>query len=126
MGKNVHVIKRVQQYGCEGFSWKKDEFRDLLDSLGCETNGEYGEDEFECEVSLYEEAMDLLFDYTEFGGSDSVIEKFNEKGLDYNDFIKALSSLGSLAIDAKYVWGQMRKFYDDRDKEWDFICFSCW
>lgn len=123
MGKNVHVIKRVQQYGCEGFDWKQNEFRDLLDSLGCETIGEYGEDEFECEVSLYEEAMSLLFDYIDFGGSESVVKKFKEKGLDYNDFIKALSSL---AIDEKAVWGQMRKFYDDRDKRWNFICFSCW
>ena len=123
MGKRIHVVKRVQEYGSCGFNWKQQEFKDLLDALGCDTSGEYYSDDFDCQVELYENALNMLKEYKDKGRTKELEAKFLENGLDFDLFEDALRDLESSGDN---VLETMQSFYDNRDKNWDYICFAAW
>ncbi len=62
MGKRIRVAKTWHvEYGpTEGFNYKQEEFKDLLNSLGVGVIGEEGADFFECETKEFDKAVKLL------------------------------------------------------------------
>ena len=123
MGKRVHVIKKMAEYGSEGFNWKQQEFKQLLDALGCDTNGEDYADSFECTAESFKKAIALLKEYHEEGRSEKVIKKFDDEYLDIDDVDDCIKSLDE-SLD--YIIYTMEWFYKTRDKSADYIMFECW
>lgn len=120
MGKRLHVVSKKREYGkSEGFNWKFEEFKNFLDDLGADICGadDWG-DEFECDEYSYKKILDTLKDYKENGMTDKVKEFFNEK-YEETKFINDLDNLGGLdeLIDI------MQRFYDERDKNSEWIQF---
>ena len=122
MGKRVHVIKKMAEYGSEGFNWKQQEFKDLLDNLGCDTNGEDYSDQFECLVESFEKALNLIKTYKEKGECDEVKEFLEDVGIDVDDLDDCLRELG----DIDDVINTMQYFLKTRDKISEYIMFECW
>ena len=122
MGKRVHVVKKMAEYGSEGFNWKQQEFKDLLDNLGCDTNGEDYSDQFECLASNFENALNLIKTYKEKGECDEVKEFLEDVGISVEDLDKSLRDLG----DIDTIIDTMQYFLDTRDKSCDYIMFECW
>lgn len=122
MGKRVHVVKKMAEYGSEGFNWKQQEFKDLLDNLGCDTNGEVYSDQFECLVESFEKALNLIKTYKEKGECDEVKEFLEDVGIDVDDLDDCLRELG----DIDDVINTMQYFLKTRDKSSEYIMFECW
>jgi hypothetical protein len=120
MGKRLHVVSKQREYGkSEGFNWKFEEFKDFLEDLGADVCAvEDCAEEFECDEYSYKEILDMLKDYKENGITDKVKEFFNEKYKE-TKFINDLDNLGGLdeLIDI------MQRFYDERDKNSEWIQF---
>lgn len=120
MGKRLHVVSKQREYGkSEGFNWKFEEFKDFLEDLGADVCAvEDCAEEFECDEYSYKEILDTLKDYKENGMTDKVKEFFNEKYKE-TKFINDLDNLGGLdeLIDI------MQRFYDERDKNSEWIQF---
>ena len=122
MGKRVHVVKKMAEYGSEGFNWKQQEFKDLLDNLGCDTNGEDYSDQFECLAESFEKALNLIKTYKEKGECDEVKKFLEDVGIDVDDLDDSLRELG----DIDDVINTMQYFLKTRDKSSDYIMFECW
>ena len=122
MGKRVHVIKKMAEYGSEGFNWKQQEFKDLLDNLGCDTNGEDYSDQFECLADSFERALNLIKTYKEKGECDEVKEFLEDVGISVEDLDDSLRDLG----DIDNVINTMQYFLKTRDKSCSYIMFECW
>lgn len=124
MGKRVHVVSRHADYGkTEAFSWKSGEFKDLLESLGCEMCGiEYDYDNFECDIDEYEVALSLVKAYKKMGKCKEVEELFDNANADIDDFEDGLEGLGGL----DNVLTSMQAFWNERDKDSGWISFSAW
>lgn len=122
MGKRVHVIKKMAEYGSEGFNWKQQEFKELLDNLGCDTNGEDYADQFECLASSFEKALNLIKTYKEKGECDEVKKFLEDVGIDVDDLDYSLRELG----DIDDVINTMQYFLKTRDKSSEYIMFECW
>lgn len=122
MGKRVYVVKKMAEYGSEGFNWKQQEFKDLLDNLGCDTNGEDYSDQFECLADSFERALNLIKTYKEKGECDEVKEFLEDVGISVEDLDKSLRDLG----DIDTIIDTMQYFLDTRDKSCDYIMFECW
>lgn len=122
MGKRVYVVKKMVEYGSSGFNWKQQEFRDLLDNLGCDTNGEVYSDQFECPANSFEKALNIIKTYKEKGECDKVKDFLEEVGLDIDGLEDSINELGNID-DVIYA---MQCFLDTRDKTCDYIMFECW
>lgn len=122
MGKRVHVVKKMVEYGSEGFNWKQQEFKEFLDNLGCDTNGDDYSDQFECLASSFEKALDITKTYKEKGECDEVKEFLEDVGIDIEDFEDGLHDLGGIDD----VINTMQCFLDTRDKSCEYIMFECW
>ena len=124
MGKRVHVLKKCPEYGSEGFNWKQQEFKDLLDCLGCCTSGDDYADEFDCNLKNYENALSIIKLYKESGECDLLKKMLSDaECCESVDSIKErIESLG----DIDEVISTMEDFYNSRDKSTDYIMFSCW
>lgn len=122
MGKRVHVIKKMAEYGSEGFNWKQQEFKELLDNLGCDTNGEDYADQFECLADSFEKALNLIKTYKEKGECDEVKKFLEDVGIDVDDLDDCLRELG----DIDDVINTMQYFLKTRDKSSEYIMFECW
>ena len=120
MGKRLHVVSKQREYGkSEGFNWKFEEFKDFLEDLGADVCAvEDCTDEFECDEYSYKKILDILKDYKENGMTDKVKEFFNEKYKE-TKFINDLDNLGGL----DEVVDIMQRFYDERDKNSEWIQF---
>lgn len=115
MGKRVHVVKKQEKYGdSEAFNWKQDEFIDLLESLNCQIDNNE-DDRFEVLAEEYECAINYLKDI-KAGKTD-----FDE--IDLLEFNEALEDL-DYSIDE--LIEVMEEFYDERDKDSDYIIFVSW
>ena len=122
MGKRVHVVKKMAEYGSEGFNWKQQEFKDLLDNLGCDTNGEEYSDQFECLADSFERALNLIKTYKEKGECDEVKEFLEDVGISVEDLDDSLRDLG----DIDTIINTMQCFLKTRDKSCEYIMFECW
>ena len=122
MGKRVHVVKKMVEYGSEGFNWKQQEFKDLLDNLGCDTNGEDYSNQFECLADSFERALNLIKTYKEKGECDEVKKFLEDVGIDVDDLDYSLRELG----DIDDVINTMQYFLKTRDKSSEYIMFECW
>ena len=80
MGKRVHVLKNCPEYGSGGFNWKQQEFKDLLDCLGCYTSGGDYADEFDCNLKDYENALSIIKLYKESGECDLLKKMLSDAG----------------------------------------------
>lgn len=122
MGMRVHVVKQSAKYGSEGFNWKGQDFKDFLDAMGCDTSGEDYADRFDCEVYLYEKALNILKDYQKNYLSDNVKQFLNELEYPINDFCDDINGLGGI----DELVDTMQSFYDTREKGENYIYFEIW
>ena len=122
MGQKVHVIKKMAEYGSDGFNWRQQEFKSLLDDLGCDTNGSEYSDQFDCLADSFERALNLIKTYKEKGECDEVKEFLEDVGTNVDDLDNDLCNLG----DIDNVIDTMQSFLDTRDKSSDYIMFECW
>lgn len=122
MGNYVHVVKRLQEFGSyEAFNWKSDDFRSLLDSLGCNV----GDDtDFECDAAAYKLALDALKMYKKNGNFQEVQDMLGDECLveSREDLDNNIDTLGGI----DHVIKAMEMFWKERDKKYDCICFSTW
>lgn len=133
MGFRVHVISKRAEYGdSEAFNWANEEFKDLLRNLGC-TISEDSEDGYssnwETLVSGYEIAMGIL---EKMANGDSVDgytftnpetdEEIEICEDDVKDSIKEVGYENRISD----LLDTLRTFYNERDKNCDWIMFSAW
>ena len=65
MGMRVHVCtKHIVEYGrSEGFNYTYQDFKNMLNELGCEYSGEIDETDWEVERDKFNEALNLIKEY---------------------------------------------------------------
>ena len=136
MGKRVHVISKQVEYGSTGvFSWKNEEFKDLLRNCGAEVceSGECSDD-FELLLKDYERAQTILKRMKEnpdLTNDDLVdLNEVNEDGIevfdvewkiDIDGIKKAIKNIG---YDMDELIECLDAFYNERDKNGDWIQFA--
>lgn len=127
MGKRVRVVSRQEKYGDrEDFNWKQEEFKNLLDTLGCSVHEEDPEgycDRWECQKEEFKQAIQNLKDY-----SNGV---FKSEEWASEDVASALHELSydegrDLSIDPTSVINTMEKYLEECDKKSCWIIFVAW
>ena len=145
MGNRVHVVKKQREYGSkEAFNHQYEQFKTLLRNLTCDV---YEEDEgsrnFEMSCVDYERAMKILSrikdaldkdentDLNKIDLSDCIpvydIEvpdwcRFDISRYDFNDVKDTLKKFPEYSIEE--ILKIMQDFFDERDKNSDWIQFS--
>ena len=123
MGKYVRVVAKREVYGsAEGFNWKREEFKNLIYSLGCPVHEEDPEgfcDRWECRKDEYKQAIETLKAY-------SKDEEISEE-CDKDDISSALHDLGEVySLDPSPVIKLMETFLEQCDKDCDYVIFVAW
>ncbi len=121
MGKRLHVAKTyVVEWGStEKFNWKFDEFRELLDELGADTNITCEEEasyDFEVSQENYETAMENLEQY--ITDPDNLSDE-----VDADDIRRAIESL---EMEPQKILELMHDYYDEAHKADGYLHFSAW
>lgn len=114
MGKWVHVVSRIEEYGdIEFFNWGQEEFKALLTSLECYVieNEEFS-DRWEVEKYEYKRAIKFLKEYKEKG----CIKELE----DDSDFKAAFKSLGFSTSNLIFA---MESLLNQSDKNSDWLIF---
>ena len=128
MGCRVHVVSRQAEYGSCGFNWKDDQFRSLLDDLGCNTSGEEYSSNFDCWVPDYQRAVKAVAIFVKKKNNpkleaelDKMLEEF---GIDRETLADDIESAGDSTVDkGKEVLDTMVRMLVTRDKTSDYIEF---
>ena len=125
MGKRVHVVSKREEYGDSSvFNWKQEEFKSLLFALDCEVHetDECGySDRFEVMTDEYERAMKNLDAYINGTPMSDACKKDEVEGC-LSDFAYDEGVMET----AKYVMECMKNLYEERDKDSDWMTFTCW
>ena len=129
MGCRVHVVSRQAEYGSCGFNWKDDQFRSLLDDLGCNTSGREDSTEFDCWLPDYKQAVKAVAIFVKKKNNpkleaelDKILE---ENGICREDLADDIESAGDSSIDrGREVLDTMVRMLVTRDKTSDYIEFA--
>ena len=143
MGNRVHVVKKQREYGStEAFSWKFEEFKGLLSSLGCNVceQDEYSSD-FEMSCEDYERAMTIFariieahkkdkdmdlndIDFSDLASPEDTPEwcSFDPYYYDFNDVIDNAKDIEGYSMNE--ILKIMQTFWEERDKNSSWIQFS--
>ena len=118
MGKRIRVAKTYHvEYGnTEGFNYKQEEFKDLLNSLGVSVMGEEGADFFECLTSEFDKALQLL--KQEEKRILNYKEADNELGYTFfEDIYDAIMALGGNETTFEICYDEIVKVMDNYQRE---------
>jgi len=136
MGKRVHVVSKQPEYGAtEAFNWANEEFKDLLRNCGAYVCDEEYSDEFELPVGDYERSLTILKrmkenpDLTDDDLADLKVETEDEQNnFDPDDIIiyGIKESIEKLDCTIEELIEILENFYEERDKDSDWIKFSAW
>ena len=129
MGCRVHVVARQAEYGSCGFNWKDDQFRTLLDDLGCNTSGREDSTEFDCWLPDYKQAVKAVAIFVNKKNNpkleaelDQILE---ENGITREDLSDDIECAGDSSIDrGREVLTTMVSMLVTRDKTSDYIEFA--
>ncbi len=129
MGCYVHVISRQAEYGSCGFNWKDEQFRTLLDDLGCNTSGREYSPDFDCWLPNYQRAVKAVAIFVNKKNNpkleaelDQILEESNTTREELADDIECA---GNSSIDrGKEVLKTMVYMLVTRDKTSDYIEFT--
>ena len=129
MSYRVHSVKKVEEYGAEGFNHKTEEFKNLLNALGCCVSGDYYSDRFLCDKSQFEKAIKILARYKEQGKdlkTDDLFphEEYSAIGHDEVDDIQ--ECLDSIGDDTDFTIQQMEGLLETADPDESCIYFVCY
>ena len=136
MGKRVHIAKKfvVEYADGDGFNWKSEEFKNLLNTLNVSVSGEDYADDWEVQTAEYDKALeylkanrDAIFNYDSAEETDTEI--YNE---DVYDSIMALSNKEADDEDAYKTFclrldeivSDMEYFKKKRQKNDDYMHFA--
>ena len=136
MGKRVHVVSKQPEYGAtEAFNWACEEFKDLLSNCGANVCGEEYSDEFELPVEDYERSLTIIKrmkedpDLTNDDLADLKVETEDGQNNFDPDSID-LEDIGASILKLDYTIEELieilENFYEERDKNSDWIEFSAW
>jgi len=136
MGKRVHVVSKQVEYGnTEAFNWKGEEFKCLLRNCGANACGEDYSDNFDLPVGDYERSLTILKrmkenpDLTNDDLADLKVEtedgqnNFDPDLIDINDIKESIKILDYTIEELIEI---LENFYEERDKDNDWIEFSAW
>ena len=116
--------KKHQEFGSyEAFNWKFEEFRSLLESLGCNVCGEEYSDEFECPMPDDDEALKLVKADKKNNDDTIMAIMFENHELDYDDYKHCLKKLD---CDIDTLIESMETFRKQAERGYAWISFSAW
>lgn len=128
MKKFVSVVSKVEKIGkANCFSRKTDEFKELLELLGCDIN-DYDEEgsKFEIYVVEYKDKLDFLKKYKEYKETSKheseIADVLDELDIEEGQLDDAISEIGTLDD----VIQGMERLWDERDKDWNYIILFTW
>ena len=123
MEKYVHVVAKREVYSsAEGFSWKQEEFKDLLNALNCSVHEEDPNgycDRWECLKDNFKGAIETLKAYANG-------EEISEE-CDKDEIESSLYSLGAkYVVDPSPVIKLMETFLEQCDNDCNYVMFVAW
>ena len=134
MGKRVHVVSKQAEYGAtKAFNWANEEFKDLLHNCGATVYCEECSDEFELSVGDYERSLTILKrmkenpDLTNDDLADLKVEtedgqnNFDPDLIDIEDINVSILKLDCTIEELIEI---LESFYEERDKNSDWVEFS--
>lgn len=128
MGKKLHVVKKQREYGVQGyFNWEYGKFMDILSGLGCYVAQEdENYDFFEIPLKDYENAMSILKQWKD--NKEISIEEmepyYGEQV--YFDLDSVKTKMDAIKLDLDPLLKIMEDFYEERDKDSNWIQFEAW
>ena len=133
MGYRVHVIRRQPEYGhCGAFSYKYEDFKNLLSALGCDI---CGTDDMVCsprwEVSAkeYAQAIKLLAKLNKgehINGQHVTSDCGRETIIDEKKILNIITNKYLLGDTLEDVLETMEIFEKERDHTSDYVMFDCY